>query len=127
MDPSSGAYQAGMVGLGLGQAAADATQQNAARQMVRDKSRAYMTDALSLGKGLPANASSALSSVANSSLSQAQFGMGQANREASAIGNIVNAGVNAWNKSFTPNANGAGITNTSRGMDFSDNMQLYGM
>ncbi len=127
MDPSSGAYQAGMVNLGLGQAAADATQQNAARQMVRDKARAYETDALSLGKGLPAGAMTGLSSASSNSLAQAQFGLGQANREATAIGGLVNAGFNAWNKPFTPNANGAGITGTSRGMDFSDNMQEYGI
>lgn len=89
MDPSTGAYQAGMIGLDLAQAATDATQQNAARQKVRDTAYARKTDALSLGKGLPANASSALASSAQNSLAQAQFGQAQANAQAAAIGRIT--------------------------------------
>jgi gas vesicle protein len=89
LDPSSGAYQASLVGLDLAQAASDATQQNAARQKVTDTAYARKTDALSLGKGLPAQASSALATSANSSLAQAQFGQTNANNQAGAFGRIT--------------------------------------
>jgi hypothetical protein len=64
-DPSSAAAQSGMVGLDLAQAASGATSQNAARRNVRDMAWARKVDALGLGKGLPASASSMLSSSAN--------------------------------------------------------------
>lgn len=89
LDPSSGAYQTSVVGLDLAQAASDATQQNAARQKVKDTAYARKTDALSLGKGLPANATSALSTATQNSLTMAQNGMTQANAQAGAIGRVV--------------------------------------
>lgn len=89
VDPSSGAYQASLVGLDLAQAASDATQQNAARQKVKDTAYARKTDALSLGKNLPANASSMLSSSATNNLALAQAGQTQANNQAAAIGRIT--------------------------------------
>lgn len=89
LDPSSGAYQAGVVGLDLAQAATDATQQNAARQKVKDTAYARKTDALSLGKGLPASASSMLATSANNSLSMANAGQAQANAQAGAFGRIT--------------------------------------
>lgn len=64
-DPSSASAQAGMVGLELSQAASGATAQNAARRNIRDTAWARKVDAMSLGKGLPAQASSMLSSSAN--------------------------------------------------------------
>ena len=64
-DPSSAAAQAGMVGLELSQAASGAVGQNAARRNVRDTAWARRVDALGLGKGLPANASSMLNQSAN--------------------------------------------------------------
>jgi len=82
LDPSSGAFQAGMTGLELSQAATDATQQNAARNKVRDTAYARRVDALSLGKGLPANASTGLASAAATSRAlagdQMRLGMNQA-------------------------------------------------
>ena len=57
-----------MTGLNLAQAATDATSQNSARQKVEDTAYFRKIDALSLGKGLPAQASSALASSANNSL-----------------------------------------------------------
>ena len=78
-----------MTGLDLAQAATDATQQNAARQKVKDTAYARKTDAISLGKGLPAQASSALSTSANNSLAMAQFNQGQANAGAAAAGRVV--------------------------------------
>lgn len=89
VDPSTGAFQASLVGLDLAQAATDATQQNAARQKVKDTAYARKTDALSLGKNLPANASSMLSSSATNSLALAQAGQTQANNQAAAIGRIT--------------------------------------
>jgi hypothetical protein len=89
LDPSSGAYQANLSGLDLAQAATDATQQNAARQKVKDTAYARKTDALSLGKGLPAQASSALASSASNSLAQAQFSQTQANAQAGALGRVT--------------------------------------
>lgn len=89
LDPSSGAYQASLSGLDLAQAASDATQQNAARQKVKDTAYARKTDALSLGKGLPAQASTALTSSANNSLAMAQFNQTQANNGAAAAGRVM--------------------------------------
>jgi hypothetical protein len=64
-DPSSAAAQSGMVGLDLAQAASGATGQNAARRNIRDTAWARKVDAMSMGKGLPAQASSMLNSSAN--------------------------------------------------------------
>lgn len=89
LDPSTPGAQATMAGLDLAQAASDATQQNAARQKVKDTAYARKTDALSLGKGLPANASSMLSTSANNNLSLAQAGMTQANNQAAAFGRVA--------------------------------------
>lgn len=89
LDPSTAGAQANMVGLDLAQAATDATQQNAARQKVKDVAYARKTDALSLGKGLPANATSALSTATQTSLTMAQNGQAQANAQAGAIGRVV--------------------------------------
>lgn len=90
LDPSTPGAQANLAGLDLAQAATDATQQNAARQKVKDTAYARKTDALSLGKGLPAQATSALSNAASNSLAQAQFGQTQANNQAAAFGNVAN-------------------------------------
>jgi hypothetical protein len=89
LDPSSGAYQSGIVGLDLAQAATDATQQNAARQRVQDTAYARKTDALSLGKNLPASASSMLATSASNNLALAQAGQAQQNAQAGAIGRIT--------------------------------------
>ncbi|MES2319950.1 MAG: hypothetical protein V4631_20915 [Pseudomonadota bacterium] len=99
LDPSSGAYASSIAGLDMGQAAADAVGQNAARNKVKDTGWARRTDALSLGKGLPAQAASTLGSAASIGLAQAQFGQNQANAEGASIGRLVNQGVNAWMKS----------------------------
>ena len=89
LDPSTPGAQASMAGLDLAQASADATQQNAARQKVKDTAYARKTDAISLGKGLPAQASSALATASQNSLTMAQNGMNQANAQANAIGRVV--------------------------------------
>jgi hypothetical protein len=89
LDPSSGAYQAGMTSLGLSEAATNAVQQNAARMKVKDAAFARKTDALSLGKNMPAQATSGLASAAGT---QAGLGAGlqkQANTEAAATGQVL--------------------------------------
>lgn len=101
LDPSSAAYASNMAGLDMSQAASDAVGQNAARNRVSDMAWAHKTDALSLGKGLAANASAGLSSVANTNARIAQAGQAQANQQGAAIGGLVSKGIDAWNK--TPN------------------------
>lgn len=70
VDTSSPAYTASMAGLDQAQAAQDAVSQNSARQGVKDTAWARKTDALSLGKGLAATASSALGSASQNQLAQ---------------------------------------------------------
>lgn len=89
LDPSTPGAQAGLMGLELSQAATDATQQNAARQKVKDTAYARKTDALSLGKGLPASASSMLATSASNNLSMANASQAQANAQAGAFGRIT--------------------------------------
>ncbi len=89
LDPSSGAYQASMVGLDLSQAAADATQQNAARDRVDNMAYARLQDAVGLGKGLPMSASSNLASVASQNMSQARYNQGIADNTAAGVGRIT--------------------------------------
>ncbi len=89
LDPSSGAYQAGVVGLDISQAAADATQQNAARDRVDNMAYARLQDAISLGKGLPSQASSGLASVASQNMSQARYNQDIADNTAAGVGRIT--------------------------------------
>jgi hypothetical protein len=82
LDPSSPAYQASVVGLDMGQAAADATMQNSARQRVKDTAWARRSGALSMGKGLDnaasANAASASRNLAGLAADQRQNAMDSA-------------------------------------------------
>lgn len=107
LDPSSGAYTAGVVGLNLAQAATDATAQNAARKSVTDTSYARKTDALSLGKGLAATASSSLATASSGSLAQAKFGQDVANQQAGQVGRIVDRVTSGWLNSGTGAGGGA--------------------
>lgn len=99
MDPSNPGAGANLMGLELAQAATDATQQNAARQKVKDTAYARKTDALSLGKGLPANASSMLATSASNNLSLANAGFQRGAQQAQAIGNVVNRVFNSGGSS----------------------------
>ncbi|CAB4154447.1 hypothetical protein UFOVP653_2 [uncultured Caudovirales phage] len=103
LDPSSGAFQAGMTNLGLSEAANSAVQQNAARNKVKDMAFARKTDALSLGKGLPAQAATMLGSAATTNLGLANAGMAQANAQAGAFGRVAD-------RIFTPK-NLQGVSN----------------
>lgn len=73
MDPSSGAYQAGMTNLGISQAASSATAQNAARATTQNQGIGMQEAAMNVGINEPAQAASAagsagygLSSLSNS-------------------------------------------------------------
>jgi hypothetical protein len=95
-----------MVGLDMNQAAADAVSQNAARNKVKDMAWARKTDALSLGKGLPAQASAGLSQA---SMTQTNIAAGlnnQSNANAAGFGKLISTGVNAWMKNS--NSGGGG-------------------
>lgn len=121
LDPSTGAYQSSLVGLDLAQAASDATQQNAARQRVKDTAYARKTDALSLGKGLPAQASAGLSNAATTMSSIAGQQSSLAAQQAQATGqlfspnNMLTLGNSAskWLSSGTPAAYALGLSNVS--------------
>lgn len=88
-DPSSAAAQSGMVGLELSQAAAGATGQNAARRNIRDTAWARKVDAMSLGKGLPANASTMLNQSANTMGNLAANQYGLADSQARTAGRVA--------------------------------------
>lgn len=98
LDPSSGAFQAGMTNLGLGEAATSATQQNAARQKVTDTAWARNVDAMSLGKGLPAQASSGLASASSTLNGVAANQQNLASNQANAAGQFVSNLSSAWLK-----------------------------
>ncbi|AOY90569.1 hypothetical protein BKK79_01030 [Cupriavidus sp. USMAA2-4] len=85
LDPTSAAYTAGLSDLDRSQAAADAVSQNTARKNVQDTAWARKSDMLSLGKGLPAQASTGLAQVSSNSLNQAKYNYGVAANEAGAI------------------------------------------
>lgn len=120
LDPSSGAYASGLVGLDLAQAASDAIAQNAARQGVTDTAYARKQSALGLGKGLDMTASSGLANSAKLGLYQAQAAQAQANNQAGAIGRVADRifsskPVNDWlGNAFTPKSVGtaAGAANS---------------
>lgn len=122
LDTSSAAYQSGMVGLGLQEAASGAVAQNQARQKVKDVAFARKTDALSLGKGMPANASSALASSTSASLGLASLGYNQANQQAGALGSVLQRGgtaLSGWLGSASPRTSEVGNTGIYNGGDMS--------
>lgn len=94
LDPSTPAYTAAMAGLDNAQAAVDATQQNMARQRVRDTAWARKTDAMGLGKGLPALASATLGGATRNSMGLADMATTSGIANSSMIGNVVNRAIN---------------------------------
>jgi hypothetical protein len=126
MDPSSGAYQAGMTQLGLSQAATDATAQNTARTNVQNQGISMQENALSLGKGMPATAASAAGSAAYglSSLSGNVARQNAANAQGigSAAQSVAN-GVTSYMGSNPAQSGGYGGFNTG----FSMPDQSYGV
>lgn len=93
LDPSSGAFQASMAGLDTMQAAADATQQNAARANLDNQAMAIKTNALGLGKNLPAQATSAGNAAAGIFGNAAALQDAQNNRIAGGIGSTIGTGL----------------------------------
>ena len=94
LDPSSPAYAAALGGLDLAEAATGATQQNAARQKVKDTAYVRKTDALSLGKGLPAQASNMLTTATRNNLGLAELNTATGLANSNALGNVVNRVIN---------------------------------
>jgi hypothetical protein len=88
-NPSSEAYLRANSDLNMAEAASSAAAQSGARELQKDKGRAALTDALSLGKGLPAQAMTGLSSAASGLNAAAQFAQKQANYEGQAIGKTI--------------------------------------
>lgn len=101
MDPSSAAFQTGMIGLNLAEAANSATAQNSARKTVEDTAYTRKQSALALGKGLDATAASGLSSAASASLAQANAGYERASQGANAIGSLTGKAISALPGLFT--------------------------
>ena len=93
LDPSSGAYQKNIIGLNLAQAATDATAQNAARQTVKDTAWGRKTNAISLGKGLPTQASQGLSAAANTQAGLTNYYQNKADATAAQWGSLVGNGL----------------------------------
>lgn len=101
LDPTSAAFQTGMIGLNLAEAANSATAQNSARKNVEDTAYTRKQSALALGKGLDATAASGLSSAASASLAQANAGYARASQEANAIGSLTGKAISALPGLFT--------------------------
>jgi len=86
---NSQAYLNTMANTGLAEAAQKAAAETGARDKVQQMSDAKLTDAVSLGKGLAATASSGLASASSQFGGMAQRGMAQQNQEAQQIGSTV--------------------------------------
>jgi hypothetical protein len=89
MDPSSGAYQAGMVGLNLAQAANGAVAQNAARKGVQETAWNRQAQALGLGNALASQATSAMSGAYQAQNNQASNAQRQSDSMGGLIGNVL--------------------------------------
>jgi len=89
LDPSSAAAQAAMTDLDLKGAAIGATAQNAARTSVKDKAYARKLDAVGLGKGLIAGATTGLASATSNANALAANQARQASDTASGTGALV--------------------------------------
>jgi hypothetical protein len=98
LDPSSPAAQAAYTNLALHGAAIGATQQNQAREQVRDKAFAHQLDIAGLGRGLVANASTGFANAAASASNIAHNNALEANQSASGAGAAVGAMINAIGK-----------------------------
>lgn len=107
LDPSTPGAQAGLMGLELSQAATDATQQNAARQKVKDTGYQRKMAALGLGKGLDSTAASGIGASATNSLAMANAAQSQSNAQAGAIGRVADR---VFSSPSTSNWLGSGST-----------------
>lgn len=89
IDPGSQSYLHEANRLNLNEAATSAAAQTGARQTVQAQGRAAQTDALSLGKGLPAQASTALSSAASGLGAAGRYAQTRADNAAAGFGKAV--------------------------------------
>lgn len=89
MDPSSGAYQASMVGLNLAEAANGAATQNAARKSVQDTAWNRQTQALGLGNALAGQASNAMGGAYSAQNNQANISRNNGNSIGGLIGDVI--------------------------------------
>lgn len=123
LNPNSDAYLRAANRINLAEAASSATGQSAARKTAQDRGRAALTDAVSLGKGLPASAGSILASAgaglgsaARLYQQQAQYGQQQANATGAGFGKLIGGitgskGFQDWMSS--PNDSPASLANNS--------------
>jgi hypothetical protein len=115
IDPGSQAYLQEQSRTNLAEAAASAAGQTGARQQVRDKGRAAVTDIVQLGKGLPATASSSLSAGASGLAAAGRYAQGRADDSAAGFGKMVGGitgsdGFKKWLNSPSSNTPAGGYT-----------------
>lgn len=141
LNPSSQQYQQLQSGMDLAEAANSAASQTGAREMVKDRASAALTNAVSIGKGLPASATLGANSAATMG-SMAGTMQGQVASNANAAGQSEINGVNGfaksvsgfansdvgksvggwisdkWNGSSTPSGSGIAESNATNNSDF---------
>ena len=99
LDPSSGAFAAGLAGLEMNRAASSAGAQNLARKQVDDTAYARKHTAVGLGKGLDTAASSTLGGLATYHSGQAQQQQQQNMQYAGALGRVTERAINGLSNS----------------------------
>lgn len=132
MDPSSQQYQQEAGKLALGEAATSAAAQTGARGATKDRAAAALTNAVSLGKGLPASAA-ALGGSAGAIMGSAGGIYGSASNNATQQGDNAVSGIGSLakgvsgvlgNKQVQNWANGIGSANTSQASSFGSGGQM---
>lgn len=99
LDPSNRGYANAMAGIGLQEAAARAGNMTMAARNAAERAenlgRAYKTDAISLGKGLPGQVGTLLANSAATNAGLADAGMRAGAAQAGAIGRMVDRGLSS--------------------------------
>jgi hypothetical protein len=98
LDPSSPAAQAAAATMELKGAALGATEQNKARQQVKDMAYAKKQDAVAMGKGMASSAAAGLASAAAGANAQAQSAALRAGQEGAGAGALFSGVVNGLSK-----------------------------
>jgi hypothetical protein len=119
VDPGSQAYLEAQNKLNLAEAADSAAAQTGARQNVVQQGRAAETDALSMGKGLPATAMTGLAQAGTGLQRASEFWQQQANNTGANIGKTIagitdSAGFKNW---MNGGASVQNILNSANGSD----------
>lgn len=89
VNPGSAQYQASAQELMMKRAATDASQQNAARRNVENMGWARKQDAISIGKGMPGQASASMAQAGNQYAAIASQNAAQNSADAQGLGNAV--------------------------------------